>query len=39
MIANITESIRHQKEAVSHVDNGIKNVVKLSGELKEHFTA
>ena len=37
MISNISESIRQQEEAVSNVDDGIEHVLKLSGELKEHF--
>ena len=37
MVTNISESIRQQEEAVSHVDNGIEHVLKLSDELKEHF--
>lgn len=37
MVSNISESIRQQEEAVSHVDDGIEHVLKLSDELKEHF--
>ncbi len=37
MVTNISESIRQQEEAVSHVDDGIEHVLKLSDELKEHF--
>ena len=37
MISDISESIRHQEEAVSNVDDGIEHVLKLSGELKEQF--
>lgn len=37
MVTNISESIRQQEEAVSHVDDGIEHVLRLSDELKEHF--